>query len=81
MFLASKILLKPCSKINYLFLNQEKKFNTILMKNILFYCLLGLTITMTAQRNRLKNIYSENGKIGIGTNTPDELLTVKANRY
>ena len=77
MFLASKILLKPCSKINYLFLNQEKKFNTILMKNILFYCLLGLTITMTAQKNRLKNIYSENGKIGIGTNTPDELLTVK----
>ena len=32
---------------------------------------------MSAQRNRLKNIYSENGKIGIGTNTPDELLTVK----
>ena len=47
------------------------------MKNILFYCLLALTITMTAQRNQLKNIYSENGKIGIGTNTPDELLTVK----
>ena len=47
------------------------------MKNILFYCLLGLTITMTAQKNRLKNIYSENGKIGIGTKTPDELLTVK----
>ena len=47
------------------------------MKNILFYGLLSLTITMSAQRNRLKNIYSENGKIGIGTNTPDELLTVK----
>ena len=35
------------------------------MKNILFYGLLALTISMSAQRNRLKNIYSENGKIGI----------------
>tara|TARA_B100000795_G_scaffold251397_1_gene220192 strand:- start:690 stop:1157 length:468 start_codon:yes stop_codon:yes gene_type:complete len=47
------------------------------MKNILFYCFLALTITASAQRNKLKNIYSENGKIGIGTNSPDELLTVK----
>jgi hypothetical protein len=32
---------------------------------------------MSAQRNRLENIYSENGKIGIGPNTPDELISVK----
>ncbi|MFT5248733.1 MAG: hypothetical protein ACI93P_000448, partial [bacterium] len=28
------------------------------MKNILFYCFLALTITASAQRNKLKNIYS-----------------------
>ena len=47
------------------------------MKYILFYCLLAITITASAQRNQLKNIYSKNDKIGIGTNAPDELLTVK----
>lgn len=47
------------------------------MKNILLYCFLAITITVSAQRNQLKNIYSKNDKIGIGTNTPDELLTVK----
>lgn len=47
------------------------------MKNLIFYCFLALTITASAQRNNLKNIYSKNDKIGIGTNSPDELLTVK----
>ncbi len=36
-----------------------------------------LSITVSAQRNQLKNIYNKDNKIGIGTNTPDELLTVK----
>ncbi len=47
------------------------------MKNLLFFCFLTMTISVSAQRNQLKNIYSNNDKIGIGTNTPDELLTVK----
>jgi hypothetical protein len=30
-----------------------------------------------AQRGQFKNLSEKNGKIGIGTNNPDELLTVK----
>jgi len=47
------------------------------MKNILFLALLLLSISVTAQRGKYKNITEKNGKIGIGTNNPDELLTVK----
>lgn len=49
------------------------------MKNLLLIAvlLLSVTVTVTAQRNRLKNVTEKDGKIGIGTKTPDELLTVK----
>lgn len=47
------------------------------MKNILLIAILLFSICLTAQRNKLKNITEKNGKIGIGTNSPDELLTVK----
>ncbi len=47
------------------------------MKNILLLVLVLISITATAQRNKLKNITEKDGKIGIGTNIPDELLTVK----
>lgn len=47
------------------------------MKELFFFCFIMLTITVSAQRNQLKNIYSNDNKIGIGTNAPDELLTVK----
>ncbi len=46
------------------------------MKNLLVISLLFFTIAGTAQR-RYKNITERDGKIGIGTKTPDELLTVK----
>jgi len=47
------------------------------MKNILFLALLLLSISVSAQRGKYKNITEKNGKIGIGTTQPDELLTVK----
>lgn len=47
------------------------------MKNALFITVLFVAFTATAQRNKLKNIYSTNNKIGIGTSNPDQLLTVK----
>ncbi len=47
------------------------------MKHFLFLCTLLVTITISAQRNSLKNIYSKNNNIGIGTKVPDQLLTVK----
>ena len=47
------------------------------MKNLIFILLLLLSVSVSAQRNKLKNITEKNGKIGIGTTQPDELLTVK----
>ena len=47
------------------------------MKNILLLTILLISVSVSAQRNKLNNITEKNGKIGIGTNTPDELLTVK----
>ncbi len=47
------------------------------MKNILVLAIILFSITVTAQRNKLKNITEKNGNIGIGTKFPDELLTVK----
>ena len=47
------------------------------MKNILILAILLLSISVTAQRGKYKNIIEKNGKIGIGTTQPDELLTVK----
>ncbi|GAB5401401.1 MAG: hypothetical protein Aureis2KO_29860 [Aureisphaera sp.] len=47
------------------------------MKNLLLIVLaIGVT-SCTAQRMTLTNITEKNGKIGIGTTNPDELLTVK----
>lgn len=47
------------------------------MKNIILVVLLLITATTFAQRKRYKNITEKNGNIGIGTKTPDALLTVK----
>jgi len=47
------------------------------MKNLLFIGLLMCTMIVSGQRTRYKNMTEKNGKIGIGTKTPDELLTVK----
>lgn len=47
------------------------------MKNKLLIVLTLVSISCAAQRGAYKNISEKNGKIGIGTNNPDELLTVK----
>jgi len=48
-----------------------------IMKNLLLIVLLLTTVTCFAQRNPFRNLTEDDGKIGIGTETPDELLTVK----
>lgn len=47
------------------------------MKNILFIALLIVTTSCVSQRNTFSNLVEKEGKIGIGTTQPDELLTVK----
>ena len=47
------------------------------MKNALLLMLILLTATGYSQRSNYKNLFEQNGKIGIGTNEPDALLTVK----
>ncbi|WP_051957509.1 tail fiber protein [Altibacter lentus] len=47
------------------------------MKNILLIVVVLLSTATLAQRNPFKNLTEKNGNIGIGTETPDELLTVK----
>ena len=47
------------------------------MKHILFLGLILITFSATAQRSPYKNITEKKGLIGIGTDSPDELLTVK----
>ena len=47
------------------------------MNRLLIFALILFSISATAQRNPFKNLTEKNGKIGIGTNSPDELLTVK----
>lgn len=47
------------------------------MNRLLIFAILLISISTTAQRNRFKNLTEKDGKIGIGTNAPDELLTVK----
>jgi len=47
------------------------------MKNILLIVLALFSTHCVAQGGEYKNISEKNGKIGIGTTSPDELLTVK----
>ena len=47
------------------------------MNRLLIFGILMFSLSATAQRNPFKNISEKDGKIGIGTTTPDELLTVK----
>jgi len=46
-------------------------------KKILITAAVMFCISSNAQRNPFTNLTEKNGKIGIGTTTPDELLTVK----
>ena len=47
------------------------------MKNALLITLMLLTVTSYSQRSKYINLFEQNGNIGIGTNQPDALLTVK----
>lgn len=47
------------------------------MNRILLFVFLLSAFSVHAQRNPFKNLSEKNGKIGIGTQAPDELLTVK----
>lgn len=47
------------------------------MHKIILLLILLVTFSTNAQRNPFKNLSEKNGKIGIGTSSPDELLTVK----
>lgn len=47
------------------------------MNRLLIFSIILFSISATAQRNPFKNLSEKDGKIGIGTNFPDELLTVK----
>jgi len=47
------------------------------MNKLLVFSIILLSISATAQRNPFQNLSEKDGKIGIGTNSPDELLTVK----
>ncbi len=47
------------------------------MNRLLILAILLISISASSQRNTFKNLSEKDGKIGIGTSTPDELLTVK----
>jgi hypothetical protein len=47
------------------------------MKKFLILSIIIFSISATAQRNPFRSLTEKNGKIGIGTKAPDELLTVK----
>lgn len=47
------------------------------MKKLLILGLILFSLSAVAQRNPFKNLTERDGKIGIGTSAPDELLTVK----
>ncbi len=47
------------------------------MSRLLILGLLFFSFSVSAQRNPFTNLTEKNGKIGIGTTSPDELLTVK----
>jgi len=50
----------------------KKLLPKIVITIVLLFC-----FSATAQRNPFKNLSEKDGKIGIGTTIPDELLTVK----
>ena len=47
------------------------------MNRLLILSILLISISASSQRSPFKNLSEKNGKIGIGTSFPDELLTVK----
>ncbi len=47
------------------------------MKNVLLIIFVFASVSCFAQRKTFRNMTEKNGKIGIGTDRPDELLTVK----
>ena len=47
------------------------------MKKILALLIILLSMSCSAQRGSFRNMVETNGKIGIGTRSPDEMLTVK----
>jgi hypothetical protein len=47
------------------------------MNRLFFIGIFLFSICATSQRNPFKNLSEKDGKIGVGTTTPDELLTVK----
>jgi hypothetical protein len=47
------------------------------MNRLLIVTFILCSLSATSQKNPFKNITEKNGKIGIGTTSPDELLTVK----
>ena len=54
-----------------------QNINVLLMKSILFTFILAITFSSCNAQKSFRNISERNGKVGIGTNNPDELLTVK----
>lgn len=62
---------------NTVFLNQHTFLKTILMKKLLLIVFVMSSLSVFSQRNKFKNVVEKDGKIGIGTKAPDELLTVK----
>ncbi|MBT0608848.1 tail fiber protein [Aequorivita echinoideorum] len=47
------------------------------MKQLIFVAAILISFCAHSQRNPFTNLTEKDGKIGIGTNSPDELLTVK----
>ena len=47
------------------------------MNRLLIFSFIFFSLSTTAQRKPFKNLTEKDGKIGIGTSFPDELLTVK----
>lgn len=47
------------------------------MNRLLIFAILLFSISASSQRSPFKNLTEKNGKIGVGTTAPDELLTVK----
>ncbi len=47
------------------------------MNRLLIIAIILCSVSVVSQNNSFKNITEKNGKIGIGTTAPDELLTVK----